>query len=188
MILDEFVPEFSFSEQHSIRVTAPPRRLFEVLNGLTPAQVPLSGFLMRVRALPALLLHGERYGENDHQPFLRQPSQFGFILLGEKPEKEIVLGAVGQFWKPTGGICRELEGPTDFVNFSRPGYVKVGWNFFVEEGDSSCVLHTETRIAPTDPASRRKFGLYWVIVRPGSGLIRRAILKTVKRLSEEVEQ
>lgn len=188
MILDEFVPEFSFSEQHSIRIKAPPEHIFEVLSSLTPAHVPLSGFLMSIRALPSFFLRGEHYGKLDHHPFLRQPSRLGFILLAEKPEKEIVLGVVGRFWKPSGGICRELEGPTDFVNFHRPGYVKVGWNFLLEEQDSSCTLRTETRIAPTDSGARWKFGLYWAIVRPGSGLIRRAILKTVKRLSEKIEQ
>ncbi len=188
MILDEFVPEFAFRERHSIQIEAPPGRVFEVLTNLTPAQVPFSRFLMGIRALPAILIQREPYGGNDRTPFLRKPERFGFILLGEEPEREIVVGVVGRFWRPTGGICRELTSPLEFTGFHTPGYVKAGWNFVIEKRESSCVLRTETRISPTDAAARLRFGFYWTIVRPGSGILRRAILRTVKRLAEKTSQ
>ena len=36
-----------------------------------------------------------------------------------------------------------------------------------------------------DPASRRAFGIYWLFVRPFSGLVRREVLRVVKRAAEE---
>jgi hypothetical protein len=48
------------------------------------------------------------------------------------------------------------------------------------------VCHTETRVTATDDSSRRKMAAYWLLIRPGSGLIRRAILHEIARRSEGV--
>jgi hypothetical protein len=40
-------------------------------------------------------------------------------------------------------------------------------------------LSCETRIVATDPATRRRFGLYWLAVRPGSSAIREELLTAV---------
>jgi hypothetical protein len=47
-------------------------------------------------------------------------------------------------------------------------------------------LTTETRVHVPDPVSRRKFGHYWRIVRPFSGLIRMVVLRAAKRRAEAV--
>ena len=49
------------------------------------------------------------------------------------------------------------------------------------EGPATTRLVTETRVQCLDAASSRRFGLYWVVVRPFSGLIRRAMLRAVAR-------
>ena len=40
---------------------------------------------------------------------------------------------------------------------------------------------TETRIAGTDTASTRRFRAYWLLIRLGSGAIRRSWLKAIRR-------
>ena len=40
-------------------------------------------------------------------------------------------------------------------------------------------MTTETRVATTDPRSRRRFAAYWVVVGPASALIRRLSLRTL---------
>jgi hypothetical protein len=40
------------------------------------------------------------------------------------------------------------------------------------------------RIAATDVRARRRFAAYWVVVRPGSGLIRLLWLRAVKKRAE----
>jgi hypothetical protein len=42
-------------------------------------------------------------------------------------------------------------------------------------------VSTETRITATDTTTRVRFGLYWTLIRAGSGLIRRDLLRTVAR-------
>lgn len=184
MILDEFVPDFSFNEVHSLSIQASPGRIFRSLKQLTPADVPIAVFLMRLRSLPAGYLYGKPFQKNDRISFLENASRFGFLLLAEREPEEIVLGIAGQFWKPGGGRFCDLKDAGEFRNFHEPGFVKVGWNFSISSDAPGAVLRTETRILATDESSRRKFRLYWLLVRPGSGWIRRAILKAVKQQAE----
>jgi hypothetical protein len=56
------------------------------------------------------------------------------------------------------------------------------WNFGVSEiGTGKTLLETETRVTCGDVASRRKFRLYWLLVRPFSGLIRRLMLRAIRK-------
>jgi hypothetical protein len=56
------------------------------------------------------------------------------------------------------------------------------WTFSVEaQPPGTTRLTTETRVACADAASRRRFRLYWLVVRPFSGLIRTAMLSAVAR-------
>jgi hypothetical protein len=43
------------------------------------------------------------------------------------------------------------------------------------------MLTTETRVRATDPPSWRLFGLYWLFIRGGSGLIRHVCLRAILR-------
>jgi len=99
------------------------------------------------------------------------------------PEREVVFGVVGKFWRFDGGL-RRLDRDS-FLAFAEDGYVKGAWNLRVEPAEGSgSVLSTETRIACFGAAARRKFRLYWSFVGPFSGLIRRALLRGVRRRAE----
>lgn len=102
-------------------------------------------------------------------------------MLAEQAEKEIVLGVTGRFWRPTGNLS-----PFDRRDFDREvpyGMSRAVWNFSVsaENGGSRTILSTETRVVCGDESSRRKFRIYWLFVRPFSGLIRRIMLRNVRR-------
>ena len=47
-----------------------------------------------------------------------------------------------------------------------------------------CLASTETRVHVADPAARRAFRRYWLVVRPFSGLIRILYLRAVRRRAE----
>jgi hypothetical protein len=75
--------------------------------------------------------------------------------------------------------------PGEFAGFAEPGYAKAGFNFSVAPGPAGgCVLSTETRVLGTDPGARRRFRVYWTVVRPGSGLIRRDWLRAIRKRAE----
>jgi hypothetical protein len=42
-------------------------------------------------------------------------------------------------------------------------------------------VSTETRVSATDASTRARSGLYWKLIRVGSGLIRRDLLRAVAR-------
>jgi hypothetical protein len=74
--------------------------------------------------------------------------------------------------------------PEEYRAFELPGYAKATMNFLITESESACVVTTETRVHATDPRSRRRFGIYWLAIYPGSALIRRMWLRAIKRRCE----
>lgn len=57
-------------------------------------------------------------------------------------------------------------------------------SLIAEPLDGGCRLVTETRVFATDEAARRAFKLYWLVIRTGSGVIRRVWLGAAKRRAE----
>jgi len=110
--------------------------------------------------------------------------RFGFTKLGEVPGRELVFGIAGRFWRP-GGDLRRLADSEAFSAFAEEGCIKGAWNLRVEPlGDAASRLSTETRVVYFGQAARRKFRLYWSLVGPFSGLIRRALLGAVRKRAE----
>jgi hypothetical protein len=66
----------------------------------------------------------------------------------EDTRNELVLGAVGRFWRASGDMAR--IDPERFREFAEPGWAKGALNFRVEEVEGRTVLTTETRVLCTD--------------------------------------
>jgi len=64
------------------------------------------------------------------------------------------------------------------------GWVRIATDFRLDATDGSTLLSTETRVLATGPTARRRFRLYWLGIRGGSGLIRRELLRAVARRAE----
>ena len=186
MMLDALMPRFEFREVHSVVIRAQPDEIFAAIRSVTPAEMLLVGALFALRALPSRLLgRGPGIRPVSGRPLLEQARQGGFVLLGEAPGQEIVLGTVGAFWSLRGGPSVRLASAQEFVDFMNPGYAKAAMNFSVEAvGTRRTRLRTETRILPTDPTARRKFSRYWRVIHAGSALIRRMWLGAIKRRAE----
>jgi hypothetical protein len=172
-LLDEVLPEFDVGEVHSLWVPASPEAAYEAVKAVSGREVRLFGPLMRLRTFG-------RSGRvfDPEAPLLEEMLKVGFVRLGERPAEEVVVGAVGRFWSPFGNKPRIVE---DFAGFAEPGYAKAALNFTVAaEGDGSRIT-TETRILGTDFEATRKFRRYWLLIRLGSGAIRRSWLNAIRR-------
>ena len=182
MLIDRFLPGPEVRSGHEIDVNAPAERVWAAARTLDLARSPVVKVLFGLRSLPGLLSRarpGRRALGMNMEGLLRT----GFVLLDEAPGDEVVLGLVGRFWTPSGGIIRVA--PEEFASFDRPGFAVAAWNFTVRGPAAGPVrLATETRVRLTDPASRRSFRRYWTVVGPFSGLIRREMLRTVRRAAE----
>ena len=170
MLADELLPDYDVVMRHAIDVAAPPAIVWDALHRAEFAGV------WYVRVL--LALRGLRRPGRVPRLTLERLAAGGFILLGERPGRELALGLAGRFWRPSGGRVRLTA--DEFRPFAEPGYAKVVWTFGVTPaGTAATRLTTETRVACLDATSRRRFRAYWLVVRPFSGLIRRAMLHAI---------
>jgi hypothetical protein len=156
--LDAFLPAYDFSTRHAVAVAVDPVRADRALREVTFKEVPLVRALLLARGL------GLRQGEDTVLGAMVPRA----TVLEDVPGEGVVLTLRGQFWRLRG---RGSEAPaTAVIDFrALPGS-----------------LATETRVHVPDPVSRRKFGRYWRIVRPFSGLIRMVVLRAAKRRAEAV--
>jgi hypothetical protein len=156
--LDAFLPAYDFSTRHAVAVAVDPVRADRALREVTFKEVPLVRALLVARGL------GLRRGEDTVLGAMVPRA----TVLEDVPGEGVVLTLSGQFWRLRG---RGPEAPaTAVIDFRAvPGS-----------------LATETRVHVPDPVSRRKFGRYWRVVRPFSGLIRMVVLRAAKRRAEAV--
>ena len=179
-LIDTFAPNPDAVETHCIEIAASPELVYRALWTADLGGSLVIKSLMSLRSLPELVAHGFRSRPRDQKITLQTILDSGFGLLAEKPGAEIVLGVSGRFWRPTGNLSPFRR--EDFDQPVPPGMARGVWNFSVREIDGDkTLLSTETRVTCGDVASRRKFRLYWLFVRPFSGLIRRLMLRTVRQ-------
>jgi hypothetical protein len=187
MLINRWMPSWDVAASYESAVRAPPERVWRAMRTLDLARSPVIRALFALRSLPGLLT-GRRNRERALGVTMEGLLKSGFVLLEERPGDEIVLGLVGQFWKPTGGIVRVT--PEEFLAFDRPGYALATWNFTLRAGagdgasGDAVRLRTETRVRCTSDASRRSFRRYWTLIGPFSGLTRVAMLRAVRRAAE----
>lgn len=178
--IDEFLPRWHFHEVHETTVQASPARVMEATLAVSAREIRFFRALMAIRGLG---LRG-REPAAEGQPLLAVALRGGFLLLAEDPDRELVLGTAGQFWRMSGTRVR-VAGPDAFLAFADPGCAKAAINFRLEDvGGGRTRVTTETRILGLDAEARRKFGAYWRLIYPGSALIRRSWLAAIKTRAE----
>ena len=154
--LDAFLPAYQYSTRHEVSVAVAPALADQALREVTFGEIPLVRGLLLARGL------GLRRAEDSVLATMVPRA----TVLEDVPGEGLILTLRGQFWRLRG---RGPEAPaTAVIDFrALPGR-----------------LVTETRIHVPDPASRKKFARYWLVVRPFSGLIRMLVLAAAKRRAE----
>jgi hypothetical protein len=179
--LDDLLGEGHFSERHERRIEAPPAAVWAALHEVRLVDLALSRTLMDLRTLPMRL----RGRPRPRMVTARLLEDGPVPVLATDPGRMVLAGGAMQPWR----ITRHTEPPPLDLEalraFSEPGWVKVGMDFVLApEGGAATRVRTETRIVATDPRTRLVFGIYWVAIRAGSGLIRRDMLRAVARRAE----
>jgi hypothetical protein len=170
-LIDEYMPEFHVSSYHQTAVSSPASRVFSSIWDLDLSESGMVRLLFAIRGMPnrALTLKGLL--------------QDGFIVLDERPGEELVFGGAGRFWTRSGDFQSLSAG--DFKAFRQNGHVKLAVNFGVTPVNRDhTILSTETRVQCFGKYSRWRFNLYWFVIRPFSGLVRKEMLRRVKKASE----
>lgn len=194
VLLDDLMPQYDVVERHARMVRAEPTAVYAAIREADLAGGALTRSLLAIRALPAALLAILRSPRAASREWRERRARrgvrladfegAGFHVVAERAPEEIVIGLLGRFWTPRGALCSELSADT-FRSPPPDGQALAGWNFTVHPRPNGwCELRTETRVWCA-PDARLKFRTYWLVVRPGSGLIRRAMLRAIGRQAED---
>jgi hypothetical protein len=171
MLQDRFLPNYNFSEKHSIIVNQSPEKIYALVDNLDFSGSWVIKILFKLRGMTTRMTMKEG--------LLRQR----FIMLAQIENEEILLGLAGQFWKPDGNLQKLT--PDGFVTFQARGFLKATWGFTLTKlTGNKTTVGTETRIQCLDEVAYRKFRRYWFVIRPFSGLIRKEILRSIRKKAE----
>jgi hypothetical protein len=168
MTLDDLLPAPDWAERHSRVIAAPPAVVLAAARAVTIREMRLAAVLLGLRG----------FGRPPRVPFT--------TLLEERIGGTwLESGAHGDVWagvlRPWRNQSHPIADRDALLAFDEPGWVTVAMDLTVEPRGGGALLSTETRIAATSDDARRIFGRYWLVVRPGSGLVRQSLLRAVER-------
>jgi len=183
MLIDELMPRYDVAARYETLVNAELARAFSLVQHVDFSQSRVTRFLMAVRTLGRS--RRARRDPDLNQKLTERIRGSGFVPLREIENQEIVIGVVGRFWQARSGIVLGLS-PEDVLAFEKPGYAKALWNFHLASvAPNQTRLSTETRVQTFGPSARRKFVLYWSVVGPFSGWIRKEMLHLIRTAAEQ---
>ena len=169
-LIDKYLPQYTFNEFHEIVINSPIENVYHVAKDVDLSKSKIITLLFKIRGLPTKRLNLQNFIED-----------MGFTNLEENYPYESLVG----FWARVN--IAKIPSYEAFSNNSISPWLKAVWNFQFEklEKDKTKVS-TETRVLCVAPITRFTFGLYWTIIKPFSGLIRRQMLNIIKHDSESV--
>lgn len=180
--LDDWMPRWQVGEQHTIRVAAPPEKVFAAIHAVRANEI----FLFRT--LTAIRRCGQEGPESildapEQKSILDVATQTSFVLLGEEPPRELVIGTV--VGAPATVPAKGRLTPEVFRKTLPPGFALATMNFLVlPDNHGGSTISTETRIYANTASALRQFVVYWRVIHPGSDIIRRMWLRAIKQRAE----
>lgn len=162
---DKYLPRYDYHEVHQLAINATPDEIYSLVKDLDFSGSWIIRMLFFLRGMSNKKITFEGLAASK------------FMVLEETPKQELIIGLIGQFWKPSGEL--QAFAPTEFKTFEGP-YAKATWNFVMKREGNRTMLSTETRIACPDEKTRRSFSRYWFFIRPFSGLIRMEMLRAIR--------
>ena len=170
MLIDDAMPEYQFREYHQVTIDRPAEAVRAASREWRPSESLLWRLLLVLRGLGAPRGNLRDWAATN-----------GFLRLAETAD-EVVYGQIGRFWAANerGALVspRSLE---EFLGFRDQGYAAAVMDVRTEALSAGRTrLSTETRVRCLGRQARRWFRLYWLAVRPFSGLLRRAMLRGIK--------
>lgn len=98
-----------------------------------------------------------------------------------EPPRCLAFVMIGQPWSPRPG-SRPVDSIEQARDFDEPGWLKYGMDWRLTAlPEGRTLVETRTLCEPTDASARRRFALYWTLIRLGSGLIRSEALDAIGR-------
>lgn len=171
-LIDAALPEWEWREYHQRLVRADLQAVWQACLTITLADLRVTRPLMILRGL------GEKMQPHctvlDHMP-------------PQRPPHDLLMGLIF----PTHGKLRDIVQPDSIsaLNAAQgPGLIRQAVVIRLQAVSGGTLLSTETRAIANDDAARRRFAIYWRLIRPASGLIQHDILRAIARQAEATPQ
>ncbi len=178
-LLQQYMPEYKMKQVDRIRVKAAPNEAWRVVRALDTQSSPLSKFLFTLRSTPEKFFKKEPRATGSSIDDFTGPGK-GFQILEEDPGREIVIGSVGKFWKPT--IEWAAIDSKTFTAFSNPEFAKLAWNLRIDPDlHGGSWITWELRVESTDEETWRIFKRYWFFIGKFSHWLRRSAMRAFRR-------
>ena len=176
MLLDGILPEYQFVSRRQRLVKAPIDRVWTCILTSDFASLPIIRVLVRVR--------GIKVARPEVHSLMKTVHAHGFIELAVRQYQEIVIGGIAKPWQAGGGIVPGLDAES-FSEFKAPGTCASLLNLALKPATAETTLvTTETRVQALSDYARRRFRVYWTLVRLPSRAIRSAMLRDVAKRAE----
>ncbi len=171
-LIDQALPDWQWREYHQRLVSARPESVWQACLDARMGELLITRPLMLLRGL------GRGLGQNGVILDTMPPRRIAIT-----PPDEILLGLIF----PTHGklsLIRQPDSITGLNDARAGGLVRQVVNIRLQSAPGGTLLSTETRAIANDDQARRRFALYWALIRPASGLIRHDILRAIARRAE----
>lgn len=180
--IDDLILTPRLLEVSSVELAAPPKEVWQFVRHGDLGESPFVRALFAARTLPSRLAAQQTPKLELRLDDLHSSTETpGFQILTEEPNRSVSVGAIGKVWQLDIPF-HHVSGPTEFVTFDEPGWVKVVWELRIEQrGELGSFLSLELRVDATDEESWEKFLRYFRLIGPGSHFIRRTFLRGLRR-------
>lgn len=167
-LIDNYLPEYTFNECHEIFVHSPIEEVYEVAKDVDLSKSKLIVMLFKMRGLSTKRMNLQGLIDD-----------FGFSRLAENYPLEHLIGFLAADKVIPAANTKE------FLTTTLPAKVKVAWNVtFSEISPGLTKVTTETRVLCLNNVTKRLYHVYWMLLKPVSGVIRKKMLRIIKRQSE----
>ena len=180
--LDLVLPTPRLLEIDSVDLALSPAEAWKLLRHGDLGQSALTRALFALRTIPDRIV-----GKHSDELRLRlddlrsTPEQPGFQVLVDRPNEEVVVGAIGKVWRLEIPFVHVADAEA-FRAFDEPGQVVVAWAIQLAPlGEKDVRVTLELRVTATDEASWRKLRRYLRLIGPASRFIRRTLLSSLAR-------
>ena len=109
-LIDDWMPAADETSRHSIVIEAPVDEVWQALFRTDLTRHPVTASLLALRSLPSFVLSPRqtlqraRHTRGSGGIGLKAILSSEFVLLDERPPREVVFGVTGQFWRPAGNL------------------------------------------------------------------------------------
>ncbi len=187
--IDDLLPIYSFNELHTVRIKTSAEKIKNTLHETGVKDIPVIHLLMKIRGIADENVDmSDRASKSICGTDTFETPDFNFFVLAPEEFVTLMILKTSMLRKDASSAPPpEVNSTKEFLEFGKPGYVKVAMNFRFEPlADGETLVSTETRVHGTGRGDSQRFGRYWRIIYPGSAIIRRVWLDTIKRKAEAV--